>query len=299
MRHDKLERELDMLLLLAENCDYTVDEACRRLNISRRNFYYYLEFFRDSGFHVEKHSGRYRIRRDSPFFTKLIDVVSFTEDEAVTLRQLLDTADQRNVVVEKIRRKLERFYDFDILSNEELRQRATRNVSTIYEAIKLKQMVVLKNYSSPHGQTVRDRVVEPFLLMNGNNEVRCYEPASDMNKTFKLSRMGDVQLLDLEWSHENRHRRMYTDVFMFSGEEQLPVRLRLGQLSVNVLCEEYPKATPYIIADGDSHWLLDMPVCSYKGIGRFVLGLYDDIEVLGSEDFRSFLSEKISAMNRK
>ena len=109
MRHDKLERELKMLLMLTENHDYTLEQVCERLGISRRNFYYYLEFFRDCGFLVEKHTSYYRIRRESPFFAKLIDVVSFTEDEAVTMRQLLESVDQHNAVVENLKRKLERF----------------------------------------------------------------------------------------------------------------------------------------------------------------------------------------------
>ena len=40
MRHDKLERELDMMLLLTGNRTYTIDQVCERLSISRRNFYY-------------------------------------------------------------------------------------------------------------------------------------------------------------------------------------------------------------------------------------------------------------------
>jgi len=292
VRHDKLERELKMLLMLTENHDYTLEQVCEQLGISRRNFYYYLEFFRDCGFLVEKHTSYYRIRRESPFFAKLIDVVSFTEDEAVTMRQLLESVDQHNAVVENLKRKLERFYDMDILSNEELRQRTSHHVSIIYDAIKFKQLVMLKNYSSPHGRSQKDRVVEPFLLMNNNNEVRCYEPESGMNKTFKLSRMEDVVMLDLKWSHEQEHRRMYTDIFMFSSEQQLPVSLRMGRLACNILREEYPRAAQYITAEDDGHWLLEMPVCSYIGITRFVLGLFEDIEVLGGSDFIDYLNQK-------
>ena len=52
MRHDKLERELYLLQLLTENRTYTIERLCGKLGISRRNLYYYLEFFRDSGFKV-------------------------------------------------------------------------------------------------------------------------------------------------------------------------------------------------------------------------------------------------------
>ncbi|MBO5612620.1 MAG: HTH domain-containing protein, partial [Prevotella sp.] len=44
MRHDKLQRELDLILLLAENRTYTVEQLCERLNVSRRNLYYYFDF---------------------------------------------------------------------------------------------------------------------------------------------------------------------------------------------------------------------------------------------------------------
>lgn len=83
---------------------------------------------------------------------------------------------------------------------------------------------------------------------------------------------------------------------MFSGEETLPVKLRLGRLSYNLLTEERPDAQRYITPDGDEHWLFEAPVCSYLGIGRFVLGLYEDIEIIGDDGFRSYIRSKIAAM---
>ena len=54
MRHDKLEKEMNLMLLLTENHRYDVDTLCERAGISRRMLYYYLESFRDWGFKVEK-----------------------------------------------------------------------------------------------------------------------------------------------------------------------------------------------------------------------------------------------------
>ena len=45
------------------------------------------------------------------------------------------------------------------------------------------------------------------------------------------------------------------------------------------MIEEYPLSRPLFRQEDDKHWLLSMDVCEYRGIGRFVLGLYDDIEV--------------------
>ena len=47
MRHDKLEKELSLLLCLTENHNYTINELCEKLSLSRRMLYYYLESFRD------------------------------------------------------------------------------------------------------------------------------------------------------------------------------------------------------------------------------------------------------------
>lgn len=296
MRHDKLERELYLLQLLTENRTYTVERLCDKVGISRRNLYYYLEFFRDSGFKVYKHGNCYCIDRNSPFFNKVIERISITEEEAVLIRRLLEKAGQGDVLADNLTKKLERFYDFDIINNDELREQKVYNIGVLYDAIKLKRQVIIHGYASPHSRTTKDRLVEPFRLMNNNNEVRCYEPSSKLNKTFKVSRMQEAELLDSEWAFEDRHREMYTDIFMFSGEEQMPVSMLLGQLSYNVLKEEYPAAEAYITADKDGRQRLDMPVCSYAGIGRFVLGLFDDINVLGDDGFIAYLDRKVRDM---
>lgn len=296
MRHDKLERELYLLQLLTDNHMLTIEKMCDKVGISRRNFYYYLEFFRDSGFNVYKRGNIYCIDRDSPFFGRLIERISFTDDEAVVMRRLLDRVSGNNAVVENLKRKMDRFYDFNILDSDETRAHEAHNISILHEAIKTKRQVLLRNYSSPHSNTCRDRLVEPFMLMNGNNEVRCHEPASGINKTFKVARMEDVTLLSQPWMYEAAHRRMYTDIFMFSSEEQLPVSLLLDSLSYNVLKEEYPAAAKHITPEGDMRWKLQLNVCSHIGIGRFVMGLYENIEVQGSEAFKAYLREKISKL---
>ncbi len=295
MRHDKLERELHLLQLLTENNTCTTEVLCEKVGISRRNFYYYIEFFRDCGFAVYKRGACYCVGRDSPFFNRIFERISFTEDEAVALRRILAKAGRGNAVADGIRRKLERFYDFGIISADEWDEQSAHNVSSLYESIKLKRQAVLRGYASPHSSTVKDRLVEPFLLMNGNNDVRCYEPSSGLNKTFKVSRMADVEVLDSGWAFEPAHKNLYTDVFMFSGEERVPVSLTLGRLSYSVLREEYPRAMKYVTDCGSGRHRLDMDVCSYAGIGRFVLGLFDDVQVLGDDGFKAYLRRKIAA----
>ena len=98
MRHDKLELQLQLMLLLIENHSYTIQDICKRMELSRRNLYYYLEFFRDAGFIVEHVKPYYRISKDSPFFRKLDATVHFTEDEAIAMRQILEQTERQHAL---------------------------------------------------------------------------------------------------------------------------------------------------------------------------------------------------------
>jgi hypothetical protein len=111
--------------------------------------------------------------------------------------------------------------------------------------------------------------------------------------------MEDIEELDTSWLHEDKHRQVFTDIFMFSGEERHHVRLRLGLLSRNLFIEEFPQGTKYITPDGDGKWILDIDVCDYRGLGRFVLGLFRDIDIVEGDDFRAYMRKEIDALAEK
>ena len=235
-----------------------------------------------------------QIRYQIDFFTKLFKSVSITEDEAITIRRILDKVSDNSLQVASLKRKLERLYDLDILNSLATDEERAANVNALYDAMKLKRVAVIHNYSSPNSNTSRARVVEPFMFLNGNNDVCCYEITAKANKTFRVARMGRVEVLNDQWQHDPLHPRMFTDIFMVGSDKQEIITLRLDRLAYNLLTEEYPKSHTYITQDVDTHWLLRLPVCSYLGIGRFVLGLYDHIEVLETEDFKQYLRSQLT-----
>ena len=112
---------------------------------------------------------------------------------------------------------------------------------------------------------------------------------SQKNKTFKISRAQSVKLLDLNWSNEKQHKQVSRDIFHFSGEERKPICLRLGKLATNLLIEEYPESIAELERYDDGTSRLRTEVCSFIGVGRFVIGLADDIEVEQSEEFKNYL----------
>ena len=169
-------------------------------------------------------------------------------------------------------------------------------ITTLYNAMKWKKMAILYNYSSSNSDTRRSRVVEPFTFLNDNKEVRCYEINSKMNKTFKISRIERAEVLDDAWANEHKHRNHYTDIFMFSGDTQHHVVLHLDRLAYNIITEEYPKSIDFIEQIGDSNWQLSMDVCSFKGIGRFVLGLSNHITAIENDDFKEYLRQQMESI---
>lgn len=292
MRLNKYGRELDLILLLTGGGSYTAQQLADKLGITRRSLYYYLEYLRDSGFLFHKSGAYYRIDRQSPFFRQLRENIVLNEGEAAFVYQMLDGLDDKNLTAQTIKSKLERYYNMGDISSPAVKRRRRRNVDTLKQAMAQRKMVVLRGYSSPHSHSVSDRIVEPFLIFNEELDVRCYEVKAQMNKTFKTSRMKSVEILDVPWVHEDLHKEIFTDIFGFSGEERIRVQLRLGQLAYNIMLEEHPDSELCITREDDSHWLLDIDVVSMLGIGRFVMGLYTDIDVLGGDELKAYIDEQ-------
>ena len=298
LNHNRYAKKLDLLLMMIDGEGHTTTELCEVLGTTRRNLYYYLDFLREYGFLVNKVGTRYSLAPSSPFFRDIARNVSFTDEEAGYLYKLVEAVQQRNVHTEAVRNKLRRFYDIRLFTDKRLHNRLLQNINLLHDAMERKRVVILKDYSSPHSRSVSDRQVEPFMLLNDGSDVRCYELSSHMNKTFKLSRVGEVRIVeDVKWSHEYMHKTVFTDLFLFSGEERYHVTLRLGQLAHNLMLEEYPLSANCLKPDGKDHWRLETDVVSYVGIGRFVLGLAEDIEVIGDEGLKDYLHERVRRMN--
>lgn len=289
----KYGRELDLILMLTDNTGYTAQQMADRLGITRRSLYYYFDYLRNSGFVLLKTGTCYRLDRSSAFFRRLHENIALSEDEAAYICRCLVAADRGDNMAMAIRQKLSRSYHLPDISNPKLLLRANRCMAKLKEAMAAKRMVTIHNYSSPHSHSVSDRIVEPFLLLSDGRDVRCHEIKTHLNKTFKLSRMEWVEILDVPWAFEDKHKRLYTDIFMFSGEQRFTVALRLGQLSHSLMLEEYPQSEQCMSVCNDGRWLFTSDVVSFLGIGRFVMGLLDDIEIIGCDEFRAYIENKI------
>lgn len=295
MENSQLSRMLDLIVCLTDGGRHDALQCAELMGVTRRSVYNSLRQLADYGFGVVKDGNSYSLDPRSPFFRRLKENIPLSETEAEYICHALADTEQTDFMAARIRAKLARHFGLDdIAANPELTHRVNENKAKLRQAMKAERIVKIMGYSSPHSHTVSDRYVEPYMFLNNGRDVRCHEIATHCNKTFKLARMTGVEVMDDSWFNKARHKNVYTDLFMFSGEERHTVSLRLGQLSRNLMTEEYPAAEPCITPEPDNkHWLMTTDVASFLGIGRFVLGLYDDIEVLGDEGFKAYIRGKI------
>ena len=300
MDQPKIERVLRLMKMMTSGNRYTVEELAERLDTSYRSIYRYIDTFKEVGFVVHKEEGAvYRLGKESPYFKDISQLIHFTDEEAHIVNQLIGALDDTNTLKQNLRRKLSSVYNCTSLANSIVKGKNAENVNHIIEAIEEHRQVILHDYSSSHTGSKRDRLVEPKSFTTNYVQIWCYDTSDGKTKLFNTARIGEVEVLNTEWQHQEEHRCGQIDVFRNMGFEQMRVQLRLGVMSHNLLIEEYPLSERDLTQIDERHWLLDTMVCNYAGIGRFVMGLIEDIEVVDSPDFTAYLRQKSELISKK
>ena len=296
MDQPKIERVLRLMMLLTANNRYTIEELSKKLDTSPRTIYRYIDTFKESGFYVTKNGPYFRLDKKSKYFKDISQLIHFTEEEAYILNSAIESIDPTNTIKQNLKAKLASVYDYKMLAECVVKGQNAKNVNSIIEAIEGKRQIILKDYTSAHSRNVSDRLVEPLSFTTNYIQVWAYEISSGRNKLFKLSRIGSVEVLENEWEHEENHKEGLMDIFRINSFEQIPVRLKLGLRAASLLVEEYPLGEKFLspMTDDPYHFTLETNICGYEGIGRFVLGLLDDIEILEGEGLKEFLKERMS-----
>ena len=294
MDQPKLERLLRLMKLLTANTTYNVDQLAERLDMSRRTVYRYIDTFREAGFVIKKSGDCIRLDKESPHFRDISQLVHFTEEEAVILKSAIENIDDTNLLKQNLKRKLYSVYDNRTLADTVVRGKNAPNIRRLIEAIEEQRQVVLHGYQSGHGGEVRDRRVEPFAFTTNYVQVWCFDTEDRANKLFKTARIGEVVPTDVPWEHGDAHREGFIDAFRIHGEVRHRIRLEMGLLAYNLLCEEYPLAERDVRPAGRGRWVLDTEVASMAGVGRFVVGLLDDIRIVDSPELTEYIRAYIA-----
>lgn len=249
------------------------------LSISERTVYRDLDTLESVGFDVERNAGYYRIHPTTA-----------TKAAISTMQDDLGEIELRNDWHGTLQEFATPYF---ILGKDHTgMDTLLEHVKKVWAAINLKKQVILRNYRSSSGDNISTRVVEPFAFVPERQSIWAFEPVSGICKQFKITRLEDVDILDQSWQFENKHQFPFTDLFNISGEKPIDiVELELQLNAYNLLIEEFADAKQYIIHH--QPYILKVPVAGYEGIGRFVSGLIDSINVRGSKNFRSYLKDKM------
>lgn len=290
MDQPKLERLLRLMKMLTANTTYSVDQLAERLEMSRRTIYRYIDTFREAGFVIKKTGDCIRLDKESPHFKDISQLVHFTEEEAHILKSAIENIDDTNLLKQNLKKKLYSVYDNKNLADTVVRGKNAPNIHRLIDAIENHHQVTLCGYRSGHGGEMRDRHVEPFGFTTNYVEVWCYDLDSNSCKLFKTARIQNVEKGD-NWQYEKNHKKGFIDIFRMHGEKKINIKLELGMLSYNLLCEEYPLAERDISPAGHQKWMLETQVAGMAGVGRFVIGLLDDIRIIDSPELELYVKQ--------
>lgn len=266
------------------------------LGTSTRNAYYVLKALGEYGFIVNHQYGGYNIDADSPFFQNIREAVNFNADQVNYLYRLLLRQNTEDPMVGGILAKFQRYYHLYLRPKDKKSFEPYKNFQLLKRAIEQHKSVILHDYASSNSLSVKDRYVEPFMFLGDGADIRAYEPSSEKNKTYKISRIKTVEVLNKPWIYADKHKDAFTDMFLYSGEVRHHIRLLFDVSAYNFMQEEYPHARKYLRQQNDTHWFFETDIANYEGIGRFILGLNEHIEVQEDEGLKAYLKEKIRRM---
>jgi predicted DNA-binding transcriptional regulator YafY len=268
---------------------WTIRQLADRFDTSERTIYRYINLLEEVDFLIEKDfDNRYFIitSDDDPSQSQ------FSVEETRLIKKLIQSGANENPLRNILLKKLSLNSELDSMPRLFLKARLGKFVEQLAEAIGNKVQVVLKNYHSAHSNEIRDRLVEPIHFGDNYQSIMALDTSDKVCKQFKLDRIGEVIALDKPFAFESLHQKNQTDIFGFTGDASTWVTLELSLRAYLLLREEYPLALPFLTKE-ENHYVFRGPVASFEGVGRFTLGLIDEIRIKSPDEFIAFLKNKI------
>ncbi|HKK77668.1 MAG TPA: WYL domain-containing transcriptional regulator [Saprospiraceae bacterium] len=283
----KLLRIFRLIRLLNTRPYKTVPQLSTILETTGRSVYRYLDFLEEVGYLIDKdEQHRYFImheadgKRDS-----LLD-----PDEAYYIQDTLQQVAPDHPLVEQITAKLNKIQTQIPNAQNLASVQAYQNVQKLSKAIALGRRVWLRKYHSASSQKISDRQVEPIHFDEDFTYLIAFDLNTEQQRQFKIERIAAVDLSEVPIQHPSK--AMPLDLFGFSGPQVSEVTLLLSPLAYRLLIEEVPPAKAYLEPEGQ-RFLLRIPVRDWRGIGRFVMGLPGEIEVITPATFLDFLKAEV------
>jgi len=292
MDQAKLEKMLMLMKELSDNDQTSVPDLARQMHITPRTIYRYIDTFKDAGFSVNKIApGVYNLTTLGEKFVDISRLVMFSKEEAFIVSNLISSLSSETHVRKTLARKLSTVYNSTSIAEFVTNKSTGKRVELLNQAMEDRRQVILHDYESGNSHTIRDRLVEPFKFTTNLADVMAYEEASGRVKIFKISRIKSVEVLSDRWKHQYKHKIEDQDAFRMCGPTEIPVKLELSIMAKNLLLEEYPLAAKDIHKTSTGKIILNTKVRNFKGIGRFVIGLAEEIKIVKAPELVQYIKE--------
>jgi proteasome accessory factor C len=286
--HGRLMRLFQIIAVLKSG-HWTIQQLAERFDTSARTIYRYIHLLEEVDFLIEKDfSNRYFIITSEDEPTQTL----FSIEEMKLIKKLIQSGTDDNPLKNTLLKKLALNSELDSVPRLFVKARLSKLVDELAVAIKNKHQVILKNYHSANSNEIRDRLVEPIHFGDNYHSVMALDTQDKVCKQFKMERIGEVTHLQKEYQFQNLHKNTNTDIFGFTGDGNIWVTLRLSMRAYLLLKEEFPLAIPYLEKQ-DDHYIFNGPVANFEGIGRFTMGLIDELTITTPDTFKEFISNKI------
>lgn len=286
----KILRVLQLITLLKKEPAKSIRFLAGVLESTDRTVYRYLDLVKELGFELHKdHNNKFQIVGGDEY-----QQISFSNEEVLLLRDLVLTTGKDNKLRDSLLQKIYLQSELAIQGNQILKANLGKMVEKINSSISENKRIVLKGYHSLNTQKISDRVIEPITLTDNYNSVCGFEVETQVNKYYNIERITEVIQLEEEQQFHQLHQLDEMDVFGFSEKngQKFSVELLVSLRAYILLKEQYPKIDNHITKEINSEkYRVKIDVNNPKPITRFILGLKEDIEVLGTKEFIKHLSE--------
>lgn len=268
---------------------WTIKSLAERFDTSERTIYRYINLLEEVELLIEKDfDGKYFIHSSEDE----LGTTEFTIEEMKLIKKLIQTEVDNNPLKALLLKKLSLNSELDKVPNLIVHARRGKLVEQIAQAMKNRKQLVLRNYHSANSSEITDRLVEPISFGDNYQTVIALDTKDKQSKQFKIDRIGEIVEGENPFEYEKLHQKTTTDIFGMTGGKSTWVTLNLRMRSYLLLREEHPLSIPYIEKKEEGYYQFHGPVNNFAGIGRFVLGLVDEISTEGPMEFKKYLKEK-------
>lgn len=289
---NKILRVLQLIALLKKEPAKSIRFLSGILESTDRTVYRYLDLVKELGFDLQRdsHNRFYIVSEDNN------ETVEFSNEEASLLRELLLSSGSKSNLKDALLRKIYLKSEIVIQGNHLLNAHLGKIVSDLSKAITENKQVVLKKYQSANSNTITDRLVEPISFTDNYTSLCAFEVETAKNKFFNIERITQINVLQKQNEFEDQHQLDSPDAFGFTAQNGLPfdIDIRLNLRAFVLLKQEYPMVVTFVKQEPKtSNYRLKISINNPKPVIRFVLGLLDDVEIIGSVAFKDYLKNYV------